>query len=294
MTPKDPAPAVRWLDAGEIVADEEHVRVDQELVLADVLDLADALGTLFVPEVAGKQLSLTPQLAALVALESGLFGFLRSVRAATREGRVQDIIAAARTIDEIHKRVVIALEEPDMAARLASNEEFASRALDDMYEKVLRKQGRSRSDEQRTRDSTSFAKQSWILHGRHAGLQFLVVLDDQGRPTITRRPRAATIPGRGRDLALHALSVVASTVQIVAPPILEALGVDVDEWRERHRAVAKYLAELSLPYAAAARVREQHPDAKVEVNAAGQLVVDGAVVSVDSVIPNPWKVLGLQ
>jgi hypothetical protein len=271
---------VRWIDVAEVLADEEKVRVDQESQLADVLELADELATLFVPEVAGKELHLTPQLAALVALETGLFGYLRSIRAATRDGRAQDIITAARTIDEIHKRVVIALADPEIAARLASNEHFSSKALDEAYERELVKQGKSRRAEERDRASTTFSKQSWILHGRHAGLQFLVVVDGAGKPTITRMPRAATLPSRGRDLALHALSVVAAAVQLVVPPILEALGVDIAEWSRRHRAIAERLDLLSLPYLAAGRVRAEQPDAKVEVDASGQLIVDGEVVAV--------------
>src|SRR5207244_3060731 len=101
----------RWLDAREILADEAHARADQAMNLDDVLNLADQLSAAFTP-VTNTPITMTGQLAALAALESGLFGHLRSVRAAIADGRIQDVEAGLRTLEEIRKKAIIAVEDP--------------------------------------------------------------------------------------------------------------------------------------------------------------------------------------
>ena len=254
------------------------MRADQEQILADVLQLADELAALFVPGVSGGKVTLTPELAAFVALESGLFGSLRSVRAALRDGRVQDLVTAERTIGEIHKRVVIGLANPALAVRFGRDEPFASKAIDDMYEKELRRRGTPRTDQQRVRDAKSFDQESAILHGRQIGLQYMVVEDPSGTATVTRVPRGESLPSRGRDLALHAISLTAETVELLVPPILHALVVDDDEWRRRYESFARRLGTFAKPYVTAHKLREKTPDRTIEVDARGQIRVDGQVV----------------
>ncbi|MDP9223786.1 MAG: hypothetical protein M3P18_07990 [Actinomycetota bacterium] len=271
--------APRWLDAREILADEGHARVEQAMLLDDVLGLADHLSATFTP-VTNVPIKLNGQLAALVALESGLFGHLRSLRAAIADGRIQDVEALLRTLEEIRKRAIIAVDDPTVAERFAKNEEFGSASIDDMYEKVMRAKKRGRSEAQRSQARDVFGKQSSILHAQHAGLQFLADVRDGGT-VITRSPVAGRLEDRGREAALHAVASAAFAAGYLVPKILEAHAIPDAEWHRRFNEVSEGLDLAARPYAARRLLREQHPEWSVEVDAIGQLRVNGDVVLIE-------------
>lgn len=271
--------AVRWPDPLEINADEAHVRVDQEMFLPDVLRAYDLLSAAFMPST-DRRITLDGQTAALVALESGLYGHLRAARAAVLDGRVQDVAAAHRTLEEIRKKAVLAASDPELAARLSTNEEFKSQAIDDMYEKHMKGLGAARSDEQRDRDKDLFGRQSWILHARHAGLQFLASTGPDGT-IVTRGPAAQLHRDRGRGIALHALAIAGQAVGVLVPPLLTAHGIAHDDGTRRYGEFAHALDDLVVPYRAQAKLRKDEPAAKIEVDAIGQLFFEDKPVRIE-------------
>lgn len=272
-----------WINPAEIAAMEAHARVDQELYLGDVLAVLDQLTGLFVPETRGRMehRPSTAQLAALQALESGLFGRLRSLREVIISGRIENVLALGRTLDEIRKRTTVCVADPAFAERVASNTQISMRELDERYEEVLLSRGRSRSASQRERDRAITDKQSWILHARHPGLQAQTLETGPKQALIIREPRAGTLPDRGRADAIQALVGISTAAREVVPPILAAMGIDEAEWRRRETALGEALENLVAPYLVRAGLQQLEPTATFEVDACGALLRNGAGFSIE-------------
>jgi hypothetical protein len=259
---------------------EEHIRLEIEFLLADVLALADELTELFVPSTEGfAPKPSTDQLAALGAQEAGLFGHLRSVREAIATGRIQDVIALQRTIKEIRKKAALCASDQDFARRVVANESFKMKDIDDRYEALLASSGEPRTAAQRERDRGLTDKMSWLIHARHRGLQFQVLEMPNGGALITRTPRAAELPDRGRVEALRALITVWETVRDVVPPLLEAIGIPRAEWDRREREFAERIADVGAIYLVRDALRRRNSGATFEVNAQGFIERDGKVLA---------------
>lgn len=274
---------VEWIDPSAVTATEDHVRVDQERLLADVLDLYDDLTGLFVPKTSDPRPIATDQAAALVALESGLYGHLRAARAAVRDGRVQEVIALGRTIEEIRKKAEIVIADPGFATRVVRNANIPMKEVDERYAAVLRSRDQSRTPEQADRDRDTTDKSSWVIHARHRGLQFMAV-PSEGGSTITREPRALNLDDRGRSISLWTLAVAGDAVLRIVPVLLKAFEIPDDEWRRREREYADRLAASVLPFILKRRIAQREPRSALVVDATGALAEGGHQLTLDEAV----------
>jgi hypothetical protein len=274
---------VRWLDPEAINVTEAHVRVDQTDQLRQVLALYDELTGLFMPEGDAPRNLTDERIAVLVALESGLFGHLRSARAAVVDGRIQDIVTLSRTIEEVMKRAAVAIADPAFARRFARNERVTMKDLDDRYAQVLEAEGRARTGEQGELARGITDKSSWVIHARHQGLQFMARPVDGGS-LITREPVAVQYSERGRDVALWVLAIAGDAVHRIVPVLLEEFDIPDDEWRRRERAYADRFAAAFMPNLLRRRILQHEPNAKITVNARGVLVDDVRIVPIDEAL----------
>jgi hypothetical protein len=232
---------VEWIRASDINDAEAHIRINLARMLEDITALIDMLTELFMPYINdGPPVAPSGQRAALQALETSLFGHVRSLRTAVVDGRVQDVMTLARTIDEIRKRAVIYVDDPVLADRMSDNAYLSMREIDDRYEAFLSRIGEPRSEEQRRRDKELTDAQSWLIHGRHRGNQFQVLPTGQGA-VILRTPRGPHLPSGGRGESLYVISIAADGLLALMPTLLEAYGVDKHEWTRRYEAFEEEL-----------------------------------------------------
>ena len=277
------APGIEWIDPSAVTATEEHVRVDQERLLADVLDLYDELTGLFVPTTSEPRPMATDQVAALVALESGLYGHIRAARAAVGGGRVQELITLGRTIEEIRKKAEVVIADPAFATRVAHNEHIRMKEVNERYAAVLQGRGQPQTPEQAERDRDTTDKSSWVIHARHRGLQFMA-LPSEGGSTITRDPRALNLDDRGRSIALWTLSAAGDAVLRIVPVLLKAFEIHHDEWRRRERRYADLLGAAALPFILRRRIAQREPRSAIAIDATGSLVESGRRLTLEEAV----------
>lgn len=263
--------APRWIDPERIVRIEARVRAEQQSVLGDVLDLYDELTGLFMPPTA--LATADDQLRALVMLEGNLFGHVRSGRAAVADGRAQDVTALIRTVDEIRKRVVLSIADPDFAGLVSARRTIPAAKLDRLFSQYRARQkwrlpaGYQRGARKMQRVTSA------VIHGS-SEVQFQVRSSEDGGG-IVRAPSASLMRDRGRFGAITLLALAAGSVGRLVPALLKAGGLGDAEWGARWEPFSRKLQHISEPYAIQVGLHERGVARRIEVGAAGELLEGG-------------------